>query len=134
MTAIFSGRPAVRALLVELSLKAQLLKDDPQELDRFIQQQEPQIVKAILSGSQLLNETQVAQRYGNIFSVKRLRNMRYRGTGPYFHKLGDHKNSRVFYKVSDLEHFIATAQQLTNFLPAMTVTATANSPHNKNGL
>lgn len=123
MTATSCGRPALRALLVELSLKAQILHNRPEDLDRFIQTQEPRIMKAVLAGDQLLNEKQVAARYGDVFSVKRLRNMRFRGTGPRFHKIGAHKNSRVFYKVSDLENFIVESQQLTTFLPAMTMTS-----------
>lgn len=122
MEQLSQARPALRALLVELSLKAQLLGEKPKELDRFIGHQEPRIMKAVLAGDQLLNEHQVAARYGEAFAVKRLRNMRYRGTGPRFHKFGTHRNSRVFYKVSDLENFIMESKQLTPFMPAMTMT------------
>lgn len=49
----------------------------------------------------MLNEAQVASRFG--FSVAWLRAARVRGGGPRFVKVG----RRVFYKVDDLEQFIA---------------------------
>lgn len=54
---------------------------------------------------ELLSETEVVERWP-FLSPKLLQNFRSREKGPSYHKLGQCRNSRVFYRITDVEDWL----------------------------
>ena len=65
-----------------------------------------EIYRAVDRGNDLLSETQIAQRY-SYFTIQRLRYLRKTGKGPAYYKLGGARNGHVFYRLSDIEAWLA---------------------------
>jgi hypothetical protein len=74
-------------------------------LDSLIQETVGQLMRAGQYQKQLLTEKEVSEKFP-FLSIIKLRNMRSRNQGPNYHKLGEFRNSRVFYKISDVESWI----------------------------
>jgi len=87
----------------------------PEELDALVCASLDKIVRATHVQDQLLSEKQVAARY-EFLDVVKLRNMRHRGNGPRYLKMGEHKNSRVYYRLEDVEAWIVGPYQLEPFV------------------
>ena len=96
----------VRLLLSEFSLR---LKEGGTDRETTLSETAEKIEKALQSDA-LLTEAQVVQRY-RWLTLGKLRNMRFRHEGPKYHKFGPHKNSRVFYRISDIEAWILENEQ-----------------------
>ncbi len=100
----------LKHILVELVLKVRLLSA-PQEVDLLIDETLSKFDRAYHAQDEMLTEKQVSCRWP-FLDVRRLQNMRFRGVGPRYHKLSNTKQGRVYYRVSDVEAFIAQTQQL----------------------
>lgn len=100
----------LQVLLMQFFMSAQEGSID--DVDRLIAKYIPKI-KASREYDQLLTEKQVVQKYPALHT-NMLRHMRQMGTGPRFLKTGLHKNSRLFYKASDIDKWIATLQSFNN--------------------
>ena len=74
------------------------------EINRLISEVETKILGA-RDGEKLLCEKEVSAQW-DFLSLAVLRNMRARGNGPKFLKFGQARNSRIYYKVSDVEAWI----------------------------
>ena len=101
-------------ILVRTILKARML-ECPRELDALIGDTVSKLIRAVHIQDELLCEKKIAERYGFLDVVK-LRNMRTRGAGPRFLKMGPHRNSRVYYKNSDIDAWIIEQYQLESFV------------------
>ncbi len=93
----------VRELLWKMALK--IRECDTDSINHILDGFSEKIELAVRIKDEYLTEKQVAERYP-ILDVKKLRNFRQRGGGPQFFKFGDHRNSRVFYKIADIEQWI----------------------------
>ena len=105
----------IRHLLTDLIMRAKLL-ESPEELDRILSASVPKLQKACRFQDELLTEKQVAERW-EFLTVIKLRNMRSRSQGPIFLKFGKSRNSRIFYRIADIESWIVRHEQLQPMLP-----------------
>ena len=80
------------------------------DLDALLSDTIPKIMKATTQKDQLLTEKEVSLRYP-FLSVKQLQNWRYRHQGIKYIKTGSSRNSRVLYRVSDIEAFFQEQEQ-----------------------
>ena len=103
---------SVRYLLSQMIFNARLISNQAQ-LQQLLDDTVPQLVQTITDENLILSEQQVIERYP-FFTLNALRNMRCRRIGPPFHKLGRHKNSRVTYRVGDIETWLAKHANLKN--------------------
>lgn len=106
--------PTLRTLLVHLVLRSKL-ESSPEKLDVLITETAAQVVSVLQQSNQLLTEAEVAERY-KFLNVIRLRNMRFKGTGPTVYRFGTGRNCRVFYKPKDIEAWIIAHECLTPFI------------------
>lgn len=100
----------LQALLMQFFMSAQNGSID--DVDRLIAKYIPKI-KATKEYDLLLTEKQVVEKYPALH-LNMLRHMRQMGTGPSFLKTGLHRNSRIFYKVSDIEKWVASLRSFNN--------------------
>ncbi len=87
---------------------------NPSVLDERINESVPRVISLCRDQDALLDEHSVVERYPT-FTLYALRSMRYRNQGPPYIKTGTYKNSRVLYRVADierwyLEHYYPNAQ------------------------
>ena len=99
--------------MVETILKAKLI-DDVQELDTLANEALSRLLRAFHVQDDLLCEKEVAARF-SFLTLTKLRKMRCAGKGPKYIKFGKTKNSRVYYRVSDIESWIVDNYQLEPF-------------------
>ena len=104
----------LKHLLVETIFKSRMI-DHPKELDALIDETVGKLYRAFHTQDNLLCEKEVAQRFPFLTLIK-LRNMRTRHIGPKYLKMGSHRNSRVYYKHSDIETWIIEQYQLGSFV------------------
>ena len=90
--------------------------ESPSELDQMLNAMVPRLQKACRFQDDLLSEKQVAERW-EFLNVIKLRNMRTRNQGPVFLKFGKSRNSRVYYRIADIESWIIRHEQLQPPLP-----------------
>ena len=109
---------ALEHILVNTVLQARMLSS-PRELDALIKATVDKLSRAFHTQDQLLTEKQVAARYG-FLDVTKLRNMRHRRTGPKYIKMGAYRNSRVYYRLADVETWIVGHYQLEPFMEGFT--------------
>ena len=81
--------------------------ENAQALDDLINATVQDMTAAFHHQGKLMTEKEVAARWPCL-NVIRLRNMRYKENGPPYLKLGESRNSRIFYKFSDIETWLAT--------------------------
>ena len=105
----------IRHLLTDLIMRAKLL-ESPEELDQILRVTVPRLQKACRYQDDLLTEKQVAERW-EFLNVIKLRNMRTRNQGPVFLKFGKSRNSRIYYRIADIESWIIRHEQLQPTLP-----------------
>ena len=105
----------IRHLLTDLIMRAKLLQS-PEELDQILRVTVPRLQKACRYQDDLLSEKQVAERW-EFLNVIKLRNMRARNQGPVFLKFGKSRNSRIYYRIADIESWIIRHEQLQTKLP-----------------
>jgi hypothetical protein len=104
----------LREILIDLSIKSRLV-ETPEDLDQLICEAAPKLQKAMSRQDQLLTEKEIVSRY-RFLSENRLRNMRFKGIGPRYIKFGEARNSRVFYRPSDIEAWIVEHYQLDHLV------------------
>ena len=117
-----STKPHEQDILVDTVLKARMLSS-PRELDALIRETVDKLARAFHTQDQLLTEKQVAARYG-FLDVTKLRNMRHRGNGPKYIKMGAYRNSRVYYRLGDVETWIVSYYQLEPLMEGFTADPT----------
>ena len=104
----------LRSLLVDLLLKAQLTSD-PEKLDQLISECERKAARVVRLKDEWLTAAQVVERYPSIFPTEAaLRNRVSRGLAPRYTKFGKHRQSRISFKVADVEAWILRNQELTH--------------------
>ncbi len=106
-------------ILVDTVLQARMLSS-PRDLDALIKATVNKLARAFHTQDQLLTEKQIAARYA-FLDVTKLRNMRHRGTGPKYIKMGAYRNSRVYYRLADVESWIVSHYQLEPFMEGFLV-------------
>lgn len=62
-------------------------------------------IQKIHANEPLLTEKEISQKYPFLTLIK-LRNMRQRKNGPKYVKFGEHRSSRVYYRISDVNAWI----------------------------
>ena len=87
----------------------------PHERDILITETIPKLIKAVRFQDQLLTEKEVVRRW-KFLTVKQLQHMRYRDQGPKYVKFGNARNSRVYYRISEVEAWIVAHEQLEPFI------------------
>ena len=107
-------KPTIKHLLVEIIMKSQMM-NEPQKLDNLIQETESKISQAFHENDTLYCEKEISQKYPFLTLIK-LRNMRARGNGPKHHKFGQSRNSRVYYRLGDIETWIAENEQTEPYI------------------
>ena len=95
---------AIKHILIETLMRAKLITS-PDDLDTLLTETIPKIIKATTQKDQFLTEKEVAVRYP-FLSVKQLQNWRYWHQGTKYIKTGTSRNSRVLYRVSDIEAWL----------------------------
>lgn len=98
----------LRALMSEFLVIGRGLPES--ELEAFITLYVPRFEDCFSDGL-LLTEKQVVEK-NPALSLSMLRNLRQRGKGPKFIKLGKHRNSRIFYRTKDLESWLDSFDEL----------------------
>jgi len=104
----------LKHLLVETIFKSRMI-DQPQDLDILISETISRLTHAMRHQDRLLNEKEVSQRYP-FLSIKQLQNWRYRHQGIKYIKTGRSRNSRVLYRISDIEAFLVNHEQNEPFI------------------
>ena len=82
----------------------------PEQLKKLIATTAKKVYGACIYHDKLLSEHNVAEKY-ELLTVVKLRNMRSRKQGPAIYKTGPHRNSRVYYKVADIETWLNSHYQ-----------------------
>ena len=100
---------SLKHVLVELITKAQLLATTA-DLEILLTDGLAQIQQVVHEADTLYCEKEISQKYPFLTLIK-LRNMRARGNGPKHYKFGESRNSRVYYKLADIESWIAENEQ-----------------------
>ncbi len=108
----------LKHLVLDIVTRAKLMSS-PQDLDHLLTTSVPQLQKACRFQDHLLCEKEVSERWG-FLTVRQLQNMRFRHRGPKYHKMGNARNSRVYYRISDIEAWIVEHEQLEPFLEPFT--------------
>ena len=101
--------PMFRAILLDLICQGSKARSSD-EINQLISDAETQIIRFLQDGEKLLCEKEVSARWP-FLSLAMLRNMRARGYGPKFLKFGTSRNSRIFYKVMDIQYWIDSQYQ-----------------------
>ncbi len=104
----------IKHILIDTLMRAKLLSS-PDDLDTLLSSAVPKIMKATTRQDQLLTEKEVSQHYP-FLSVKQLQNWRYRHQGIKYIKTGTSRNSRVLYRVSDIEAFLVHHERNEPFI------------------
>jgi len=99
----------LKHILTDVMMRSKLISS-PQELDTLLEEIVPMIMKAATQKNGLLTEKEVSHLYP-FLSVKQLQNWRYRHQGIKYIKTGKSRNSRVLYRVSDIEAFLVNHEQ-----------------------
>lgn len=99
----------VTHILKEFLMKFQMMRE-PDKLDPLIAVTTENITKVNKRQKDLLTEHEVVERFP-FLNVNKLRNMRARSQGPSYHKFGSSRNSRVFYRMADIESWILSSHQ-----------------------
>ena len=81
-----------------------------EDLDILLNDTVPKIIQATTRKDQYLTEKEVSARYP-FLTVKQLQNWRYRHQGIKYIKTGNARNSRILYRVSDIEAFLHEHEQ-----------------------
>ena len=95
---------AVKDTLTEIIMKLELV-NDPDQIDPILDDGVSRLINAVYTEDKLLCEKEVVARFP-FMSMGQLRNMRSLETGPKFVKFGDFRNSRIYYKVVDIQEWI----------------------------
>ena len=104
----------LKHIIVDLITRSKIITH-PRELDDLLEASVKKLMEAMTVQDRLLTEKEVAQRWPFLNCI-RLRHYRYASKGPSYIKLGQHRNSRVYYKVADIEKWIVAHYQLEPFV------------------
>ena len=104
----------IKSIVVDAIVKSKLLQS-PKDLESLLESTVTRIDRAFRHQDQLLTEKEVEKRWP-FLTLKKLRNMRFRHDGPEYLKFGQARNSRVYYKVADIESWIIKNYQLEPFV------------------
>ncbi|CAM2009634.1 helix-turn-helix transcriptional regulator [Acanthopleuribacter pedis] len=96
---------AVAYILKDFAMKLKLAHN-AEDLDSALELTVKNVMIACSHQDKLLTENEVSEKYA-FFTASKLRNMRARNKGPNYHKMGNTRNGRVLYKMSDVESWIA---------------------------
>ena len=116
---MFKEKPSIvlKHLVIEAIMRSKLL-DSPTSLDTLLDETVTKLTRAFHVQDRLLSEAEVARRWP-FLNVKKLQNLRYRHLGPSYHKFGQARNSRIFYRVSDIETWIVANAQLGPYVEGL---------------
>lgn len=107
----------LRSLLVNFYSRSQLVRTQD-DLDDLLQDTTEKVHRAFFVQDDLLTEKDVSVRW-RFLTLSKLRNMRFRNQGPKYIKTGEHRNSRVYYKVADVERWIVEHYQMEPFVDGL---------------
>ena len=93
----------IKQIMTEIIMEGK--EKTPTELEELLEKEMPKLRDAFRDQDRLLTEKEVARRYPWL-TVNRLRSMRCRNIGPKYFKFGTHRNSRVYYRDSDIRTWI----------------------------
>ena len=104
---VINPREVIKATINEFLAQSKFVQG-LSELDMLINKTTGTLAALIENGQpdEMLTEKEVAERY-NILSVSQLKMMRHQERGPIYHKLGKARTDRVYYRVGDLEKWLA---------------------------
>ena len=114
---VSDGNLHVKQILVDLALKARMIEDNAQ-LQAHLEHAALQVERAVRAKDVLVTEQQLEDRYPWL-TVHMLRSYRKRHDGPKYLKFGKHKNSRVYYRIADVERWIIEHEQLEPFVQGL---------------
>ena len=100
----------LKRIITDVIFRSRLL-DEPKSLDQLLEKAVQEVTDALHFQDKLMTEREVAERWP-VLSLVRLRNMRCKGNGPRFIKFGESRNSRIFYKVADIETWFVSKYNL----------------------
>ena len=109
----------IKYILSDVMIRARLI-DRAEEVDALLEESTGKIIRAVHAREELLTAQQVAARWPFLGGQK-LQNFRYLHQGPKYLKFGKDRNSRVYYKVADIEAWIAEHYQDAPYVAGLTL-------------
>ncbi len=113
-TAMSDANVVIRAILIDLLARSKAA--NPRQVDSLLEETTAKLFRAVRYQDRLLTEKEVVLRFP-FLSLSMLRNYRNRNMGPKYIKFSASRNSRLYYRIADIESWIVAHYRLKAFVP-----------------